>query len=512
METATLTEKAIRISAYAREGLRRLGRALGKILFFSLADERLAPGQCVAVHLESGRMTVAYGVRFLSRVKIKGIRQYPCEAGKYPTPEGFASSVSLALNGLKAQQADITLVVPKTWTILKTADFPLVVKENLTNVVGYELDRLTPLSPERAYYDYQVLREDENRLQIILAALRAETLDPYLQALGQRGIPVKRVIVSLSALGALCQALQAEKTAAFLDIRPEGYEGGLMEAGHLTASFTGTFPAEGKQEKNRLLAAGINPLLEAWKKAGKTPTVCITGTAGPAPELSAGINAPVRFPGKKDLVLPSPEGGGMLPFTALGGLWEDLRPRARGLNLLDKGVHKPAGTPLALTGLLVAVLAALGVFALAASLQVETGKVEALEREIAARKSEVRQVEALQKERLVLEKELHTIYRFKTGRPMVMDLYKELTRLLPNNAWLARVRITDATIDIDGYAATTTDLLPKLEASRYFQKVEFASPTFRDVRLNADRFAIKMGIEGLGPEEKKEEKKNAKKQ
>jgi hypothetical protein len=40
-------------------------------------------------------------------------------------------------------------------------------------------------------------------------------------------------------------------------------------------------------------------------------------------------------------------------------------------------------------------------------------------------------------------------------------------------------------------------LVPKLEASPFFKKVEFASPTYRDPKLNQDRFQIKMEIEGL---------------
>jgi hypothetical protein len=35
----------------------------------------------------------------------------------------------------------------------------------------------------------------------------------------------------------------------------------------------------------------------------------------------------------------------------------------------------------------------------------------------------------------------------------------------------------------------------------HFRKAEFASPTFRDARMNADRFNIKMEIEGIEKEE-----------
>ena len=50
----------------------------------------------------------------------------------------------------------------------------------------------------------------------------------------------------------------------------------------------------------------------------------------------------------------------------------------------------------------------------------------------------------------------------------------------------------------------TTGILPKLEDSRYFKKVEFASPTIRDTRLKADRFIIKMEIETPSAEKETE--------
>lgn len=80
---------------------------------------------------------------------------------------------------------------------------------------------------------------------------------------------------------------------------------------------------------------------------------------------------------------------------------------------------------------------------------------------------------------------------------MALDVLKELTLILPKNAWLSRVRIDTSNIYIEGYASSATGLLPKLEASAYFKKAEFASPTFRDTRMNADRFNIKAELEGV---------------
>ena len=96
-----------------------------------------------------------------------------------------------------------------------------------------------------------------------------------------------------------------------------------------------------------------------------------------------------------------------------------------------------------------------------------------------------------------LAKERDIISDFKNSRQMAIGLLKELTLLIPKDAWLTRVRISENQVNIEGYAPSATLLVPKLEASPFFKKVEFASPTYRDPKLNQDRFQIKMEIEGL---------------
>jgi Tfp pilus assembly protein PilN len=480
----------------AKAFLSRTGIVLGEALAFSLADERVAPGRSLSVCLENGGISAACGSRTLSRIIIEAVRHYPCEAGNYPLPEVFASTLHIAQNELRALKADITLIIPQAWIIMRSADFPLVVKNKLADVVGYELDRLTPFDAERAYYDFQVIDEDESRLKIMLTVVNAELLDPYLQALTQKGIAVKRVIAGQSAFGIFCHHAAGRGATLFLDVHPEGYEGGIFKEGRLRSFFAKRFSFDSEEEKTRTIAADVNPLIQ--KLRNKEPAaVVLTGFKGSLwPRLSESIAAPLRFLGEMDVKLKFRYPEKTIPYAAVGGVLESLQKSLRGMNLLDKGIHKPARIPLRMTIFLLGTLAALGLFSLAASLQTETKKVEAIDHEIAIRSNEVKRIEALKKEAAALEKEVSAIEGFKTSQPMVLNLLKELTLILPRNAWLARVRMAETTVTIEGYAASATDLLPKLESSRYFQKVEFAAPTYRDARMNADRFAIKMEMEG----------------
>ncbi len=391
MTTAEMIRISTSVAAETAMNVARMGRLLRDVLFFSLADDRIIPKRRLLVLPEIGGVSVVFRSRFLSPMKTRRILHYPVEAGTYPTPENLASTVALAVNALKAAGAQITLVVPKAWTIVKTAEFPLIVKDTLSDVVAYELDRLTPLSPERAVYDFRIIAEDENRIRILIAAMKAERLQPYLDALTEKGITIGRV--------------------------------GLSAAG----------------------ATGLDP----------------------------------------------EENGGVVD----------------GISLLDKGIHRRPKTPMTLTVLLLAVLIVAGLFWMVSPLQIEEKKIEIIDREIAARKDEVKKIEAMKKERDGLEKEIAAINAFRTSRPMTLNLLKEMTQVLPDNTWLSRVRFTDSTVEIEGYATSATDILPKLEASRYFKKVEFASPTTRDARLKADRFVIKMEIEGLPEETEHNEQK-----
>jgi len=389
------TAEMIRISTSLVSGtamnIARVGRLLRDVLFFSLADDRIAPKRRLFVLPESGGVSVVYRSRFFSRMKTRRILRYPSEAGAYPTPESLASTVALAVNALKVAGAEIMLVVPKAWIIVKTAEFPLVVKDTLSDVIAYELDRLTPLAPEWALYDFRILAEDENRIRILLAATKTERIQPYLDALTEKGIRIGGV--------------------------------GLSAAG----------------------VPGLDP----------------------------------------------EENGGIVD----------------GINLLDKGIHRGPKIPVALTVLLLAVLIASGLFWMASPVQIEEKKIATIDGEIAARKDEVKKVEALKKELEGLEKEITAINAFRTARPLTINLLREMTQVLPNNVWLFRVRFTESTAEIEGYSTSAADTLPKLEASPYFKKVEFASPTMRDVRLNADRFIIKMELEGLSEEKGQNEQK-----
>ena len=500
-----------KLTTFASAGsawLRRIGDPLWRILTFSLADESIYPAKNLAASLEKGSLSVAYGTRFLSRIRIKGIREYAFEEDRYPQPEVFASSLALAINDLGAAKAGVSLCIPKAWAIVTTAEFPVTVKENLSDVISYELDRITPFSSEDAFYDFKILSENAGKLSVLVAAAKADFIRPYLDALSEKGIIVSRVAVNMSGFETLCRYIGGKTDRVFIEIGQGGYEGALFMNGSITGAFTGSFSEEGEKSKIDKIMAEIAPLIDTLKNLGKAPqTMVLLKDKSPTLKelLKMQMNQPVEILNDTEIKIGLPSDYKAIPYPAVGGILESLWIKARGLNLFSKGYHERAMSPKGLTIILILLILAMWVLYLIAPLNIEQKRLQEIDRQIALRKDEVKKVEALKKETESLEKDIATINDFKEGKPLDLDILKELTTILPKNAWLSRVRITQTTVELEGYAVSATGILPKLEASRYFKKAEFASPTFRDTRMNADRFNIKMEIEGIKKDEMKKE-------
>ncbi|MEW6003223.1 MAG: PilN domain-containing protein [Nitrospirota bacterium] len=484
--------------------LKSIWNPLWKVLSFSPADDMIFPAKNVSISIEKDGLSVAYGFRFLSRYKIRGLKVYPSE-GRYPSPESLASSVALAVNEFRASRTGVTLCIPKAWAIIKTEEFPSTIKENLLSAVSYELDRLTPFSPEDAYHDFKILEESAAKLRILIMAAKADLIRPYIEALREKGITVERITVNLSGICTLCRYIDRNGDFVFAEINEDEYEGALYSRGSIMSAFTGNFSENDERLKVDTIVTEIGSLMEEAQRENRSAKVAVLlKDKNPSLRelLKQQISHPIMILDETDIRLKT----GLnltedVPYSAIGGVVESLWPKAKGLNLIKKGHHEVTKTPIAFTIVLSLLIIAIGIFYMVAPLRVEEKRLKEIDKQIAIRKEEVRRVEAIKKEIGALRKEILAIENFKGNRSMALNILKELTTILPKNAWLTRVRIAESTVDIEGYASSATTLLSKLEASKLFRKAEFASPTFRDARMNADRFIIKMEIEGVKKDE-----------
>jgi len=492
----------------------RGGRVLRSVLAFSPAD-LFAQRKQVAISIGWDALQIAHGSRFWHRLRVLEYETYPSREDGYPSPETVASTAFSYVGRFHLSRPFVMLCVPKAWSVIRTAELPMAAKENLSAVIAFELDRITPFTAEEAYYDFRVLEEGGEKIKVSIAAIKKDLVTPYMQALSDKGLPVSHIDMNLSAVGTYLNYVCQEQDVVYFDIGSKTYEGGLIRSGVMTSGCAGSFNGSGLDESLAAdIAAEMKPWMQPTEVSNENPWLLVhlnNGLSGS--DLERQLPWPGDVLKDEDLTVPGFNGeqkSGPAPHAAIGGVIALLWSRAKVYNVLSRGKTESRRMPLALTIILLAALATMGLLALTLPLYMENQRIAAIEREIAARKESVKKVELLRKEYADLNDEVRAIAGFKPGKPVAADILRELTAILPTSVWLTRVRIAEAAIDIEGYATTATDILPRIEASPFFAKVEFTSPTIRDTRMNADRFVIRMEIEGVKRAEPKA--KNGKKQ
>ena len=82
--------------------------------------------------------------------------------------------------------------------------------------------------------------------------------------------------------------------------------------------------------------------------------------------------------------------------------------------------------------------------------------------------------------------------------PTKIRLLNELTRIIPDDTWLARVQMQGTTVRIHGESEGASSLIALIEASDVFRDASFSSPVTKNPRTSTDRFVIETQIETSG--------------
>ncbi len=119
-----------------------------------------------------------------------------------------------------------------------------------------------------------------------------------------------------------------------------------------------------------------------------------------------------------------------------------------------------------------------------------------LQAEIATLKPDVqamREQLALLDEAAAAAASFNALRQAEVSRAAIME---ELTRLLPDQAWLTELKVRGASVDIAGVAASASALLPLIEQSPYFVDAQSTTPVTLDPQ-NRERFGIRMRLRNV---------------
>ena len=447
----------------------------------------------VGINIESTCVSLVYLKASLKGLCLAAHALYPLEK---EDPEEKTAEIRkhvtefLEEHGISS--ADIFLAIPRDMAILRYIELPVAVKENLRGTLLYEMEKYVPLPVDDIYFDCQIIAEDKetNKLRVLLVAVKKEFIDPYVNLENPLGSGVSGVEISSTAL---VDYLSSQPDTASVDPLALVYLGN----GHLELSLV----------KKRLLhysryvkidhpsgGAPQYPILEELDVLRKTHgqeqgrlevLVCGPDAAGVVELLK----------GEEDIGLRSLELSGTgIPSDVLAPAYglalRGIRKVPMDINLLPVGLRKKVSKIRYYALFLLSGLFILSILAWGGSNILHQKRVsDKLDSEIKQLGTEVASINRTQTKLKELENKIDALNALRQRHVPALSVLRDLSKELPEGAWLDRLAITDKGGEIEGSADSASKLIPLLAASPLLKDVAFLSPITKG-KDGKERFRI----------------------
>lgn len=146
------------------------------------------------------------------------------------------------------------------------------------------------------------------------------------------------------------------------------------------------------------------------------------------------------------------------------------------------------------SGLLAATAAALGMASLIVSVYRHEQALTGLQADIRAVRYRLEKL-AADEPRLNLEsKAAKTLVKMKSARIPSVAILEELSRMIPQSAWISEFRLSGNSVDIAGYGRPAAALPPLLEESPLFAQASLTAPIATDAEVGKERIGLRLTL------------------
>ncbi len=396
----------------------------------------------------------------------------------------------LEARGLKMRGVRVGL--DRSLVTVKAIELPRTGAGELAQMVAFELERHVPFPSEEMRFDWRELpSKADGPLRVLVLACERRIVERPLRLLEEPRRKPLALTAACHDLRALLPRVVPARRAVWAHRHGGTTELVFLGRGHLRLSRS--VPVE----DGRGLLAEIErtrPLIP-WREFD---AIWISGDDAERflsePEL-ADLGAPVSEPpytrAAAELVqaLPDEErGAGLLALAVAAG---SRRPP---LNLLPEAVRpwtfSTAQLALAAT---VAVTTVLGLTLVFAQAYQKERYLDRIAQEIRRIDPEVKTVERMLADVTQKKRVLAALGTVQDGRIQALPLMRELTNLIPQDAWLQALNMDRQGVEITGQANAASQLIPLLEASPWLERVEFTSPVTKG--QGKEQFRVKAAWE-----------------
>ena len=111
--------------------------------------------------------------------------------------EGQRAALRRALEAAGETRSRVRLALARGEALVRRVTLPAATEENLSQVLGFEMDRFTPFKPEDVYFDHRVVSRDaaNGQIAVEIAVARRELVDARVELLRAWGASVQGVTV-----------------------------------------------------------------------------------------------------------------------------------------------------------------------------------------------------------------------------------------------------------------------------------------------------------------------------
>jgi Tfp pilus assembly protein PilN len=446
----------------------------------------------VGIHIESNCVSLVYLKRSLKGFCLASHAVSPLikEDPKEKTEE-IRNIVNLFLRKHRISSADIFLGIHRDLTIVRYIELPLAVKENLKGTLNYEMEKYIPLPVSDIFFDCQIIAEDKetNKLKVLLIGVKKEFIDPYLDRENQLGAGISGIEINSTAL-----------------VNYFSYKPNTLDADTYAIVCLGSEHLELSLVKKRLLSYSRHVKIDQ-KESGLQCLVLeelelLRKTLGPEQDLLEVVlcgpdaDSVVEMLKEREDIRHRPVelSGTGIPSDVLAPAYglalKGIQRAPMNINLLPVGLRKKVSKIGYYTMFVLAGLFILSILAWGGSNFLHQKSVsDKLGSEIKQLGTEVAGINRMQVQLKELENMIDAINKLRQRHVPVLSVLLDLSKEIPEGAWLDKLTLTDKGGEIEGYANSASALIPLLAGSPLLKDVAFLSPITKG-RDGKEKFRI----------------------
>jgi len=414
------------------------------------------------------------------------------EQFRLQSDETLATRLATELDARGLGRQRVRVGLDRSLAVVKTLELPRTAGGSLRPMVAFELERHVPFSPQDIRFDCVPLGGPSGAVRrVLVMAAEGRTVDGALRLLDTLKRPPRSMTAACHDLPALLSRRRAVGRVVW--VHRHGARTDLLCVDQGAVRLSRSVPTGSDTDLTAEIARSL-PLV-AWKECD---AIWISGDDAERIRVAmrrGGAGAPVSAPpfGRAGarLIARLPirhRGAGLLALAVAVGR---RRPR---LNLIPAGM-RPLSISWAhrVTAGLAAATAALGLGLLLAHGHAQERYLARVSAEIQRLDPEVKAVERLGAEIVQQRRLLATLHSAEAGGLRPLPVLKELTELIPADAWLHSVSMDRQGLELTGEATAASQLIPLLDGSPSLERVEFTAPV---TKVQAkEQFRIRAGWE-----------------